>query len=71
MDPTIISYLDAEIENLWNGLVGNWVSLNFHENSDKLHGKNLYFGSETVSISKELSLDSDQMADFLVNVTII
>lgn len=68
MDQEIISFLDTEIENIWNGLVGNWVSLNFHEKSDIIHGKNLYFGAETVSLTKELSSDSDEIADFLIAV---
>lgn len=64
----MISFLDVEIEDLWSSLVGNWISINFKDPTNKLHGKNTYFGKEAVSLSKESFSEPDSIINFLVEV---
>lgn len=68
LHPDIIEYIDTEIESIWIGLVGSWVSMDFTQESDKVYSKNAYFGSEAVSLSREEHYDSDEMVDFLISV---
>ena len=70
LDPEIISYCDSEMENLWNGLVGHWVSMDFKQSSDKVYSKSPFFGLDCVTIAKEISADSDEMIEFLITVSI-
>ena len=60
-----------EIENLWNGLVGHWASIDFSKPTDILHGKNQYFGTDSVSVSKEISIDSNELTEFLITVSFV
>jgi len=61
--------VDSEIESIWNGLVGNWVSMDFNQPNDKIHSKHSYFGTEAISLTKEETFDSDEMVDYLISVS--
>lgn len=59
------------MELFWNSFVGHWTSIDFNNATDKIHGKSNYFGREAVSLSKENSVENEEIVDFLTEVIYI